>query len=283
MDGQSWYFNIPTLDGLNTLDVNFIKTDYLNNIPANVINYLANVTSDIQEQIDGLSRVFRGVILQPSGLTGGPNTLIATNMLGTLNLQNAQLNQNAGATINQLGRTNFKNTVTLAAGVTQSGGPNVLNDTNIGVITQPNGKYITQSGSTGVNTLRQTNISDLIVTNSITLPATVTIPSASYSGDITMNNCEIIQYDTTGTHMNQFIASDLTGPAFFDGNITQTNASKTSQLQNLTIDGSMNLVCNMSQTTGFFNALSDSTFTNITCTGDTELNTLNTADFKCRV
>ena len=100
-----------------------------------------------------------------------------SNTLGSCNIQSLVLNGNLSTNSN----------------IIQSSGSNTLLNTNIGVLTQSNNNYITQIGSTGANNLRQTYISDLVVTNSISIPSGTTISSpTTYTSDIILNNGRII-------------------------------------------------------------------------------------------
>ena len=110
-----------------------------------------------------------------------------SNTLGSCNIQSLVLNGNLSTNLN----------------ITQSSGSNTLLNTNIGVLTQSNNNYITQIG-TGANNLRQTYKSDLVVTNSISIPSGTTISSpTTYTSDIILNNGRIIQTNTTSTLINQ--------------------------------------------------------------------------------
>jgi hypothetical protein len=175
------------------------------------------------------------------------------------------INQGTGASINQMGRTNFKNTITCGT-LSQTSGSSVLKDTNIGVLTQGTNCYITQQGTSGVaNNLRSTYITDLVVSNSISLPSNVVLPSTTYSGDIIMNDSRIVQNGTTGTKTNQFINTNFIGEhVYVDGNFTMTNNSKTSVLKNPTLDGDISIGGSISQSTGA-NSFGDSMFPQLIC------------------
>ena len=97
----------------------------------------------------------------------------------------------------------------------------------MGVITQSNNNYITQIGSTGANTFRQTYISDLVVTNSISIsisiPSGTSISSSTIcTSDIILNNNWIIQTNTTTILINQLEKTDFIDLIYFDGNISAT-------------------------------------------------------------
>jgi hypothetical protein len=168
---------------------------------------LQNTDISLQSQIDSLNYdAWTKLITQATSLSGS-NNLIASTFSGDVTLNNGadiqlnsgMINQGTGASINQLGRTNFKNTIT-CGNLIQGSGSTSLKDLNCNILTQPTNAYITQQGTSVVaNNLRTTYITDLVVSNSISLPSTVVLPSTTYTGDIIMNDSRVVQNDTTGT------------------------------------------------------------------------------------
>ena len=157
------------------------------------------------------------------------------NIIGSCNMQSLVLNGNLSTNSN----------------INQSSGSNTLLDTNCGVLTMNNNKYITQSGSSGSNNLRQTYISDLVVTNSISIPSGTTITSpTTYTSDIVLNNGRIIQTNTDSTLINQFEKSDFIDNVNFDLNLNMTNSTASCILQNAIINGGLNIVGNINQVAG---------------------------------
>jgi hypothetical protein len=144
-----------------------------------------------------------GIIIQPS------------NILGT----------------NQLVKTNFTNNIT------QSSGSNQLLDTGIGTITQSGTAVIVQSG-TQWNYLKQTQVSDLEVLNSIVLPSDITIQGSSYTDDLTLVN-STLQQTTTAGQINTLCATDFyNGEVRFSNDITMIGgASTVATLKNLIVQG----------------------------------------------
>jgi hypothetical protein len=165
---------------------------------------LADITTatiknlSITEQLN-----LNGIIIQPS------------NILGT----------------NQLVKTNFTNNIT------QSSGSNQLLDTGIGTITQSGTAVIVQSG-TQWNYLKQTQVSDLEVLNSIVLPSDITIQGSSYTDDLTLVN-STLQQTTTAGQINTLCATDFyNGEVRFSNDITMIGgASTVATLKNLIVQG----------------------------------------------
>jgi hypothetical protein len=247
------------------------------------ISNLQNTDISLQNQINSLNYdAWTKIITQATSLSGS-NNFIASTFSGDVTLNNGadiqlnsgMINQGTGASINQMGRTNFKNTIT-CGNLSQTSGSTTLKDVNCNVLTQPTNAYITQQGTSVVaNNLRTTYITDLVVSNSISLPSTVVLPSTTYTGDIIMNDSRVVQNDTTGTKQNQFINTDFISDVYVDGNFSMTNLTKTCTLKNVNCDGDSIFNGSISQSTGA-NSFGDSTFTNLTCNNLIPLEKTNT-------
>jgi hypothetical protein len=199
-----------------------------------------------------------GIIKQNLSLTG-QNDLIDTNFLGNI-IQSDSSRSAYLANLHNIGTFNQNGSIQ------QVNGQVSVRDVNCGVITQSNNDYITQNvNSTGINTLASTNITNLVVTQSITLPNNISLPDSTYTNsDIVMYNGEIIQ---TGFGTNQLIKTDFVQDVLFDKNVEMTNLTSTSKFNNTTINNLLVMNGGISQNSGFNQFLS-STFPNITFTGN---------------
>ena len=277
---QTSYFDTSNCLGLNTFN-NIV-------ISPTVLSYLNGVSSNIQTQINNLvsttsSTISTNQIVQPSSLSySNQMNNIILNAGNNLYLNSGNLIQYTSQS-NTLGSCNIQSLVlngnlSTNSNISQSSGSNTLLNTNIGVLTQSNNNYITQIGSTGANNLRQTYISDLVVTNSISIPSGTTISSpTTYTSDIILNNGRIIQTNTTSTLINQLEKTDFIDLVYFDGNITMTNASATCILENATINNSLNIVGNITQTSGTNTFLNTTINNNLNVTNNIVCNTINTS------
>jgi hypothetical protein len=221
---------------------------------------------------DGSSVVSKQII---QDISVGDNTMnsITFNTNKGITLSGGSISQTTGSATNNISDTNISGVLTQTGNLTQTAGSTILNDTNVGTLIQENTKYITQTGTTGSNTLRNTYVSDLTITGTLTLPSSISQPTATYTNNnivMTGTGC-IIQ---SGTGQNQFVNSDFINDATFDGNISQTNATKTSTLQNTTHNGVTNFVGNITQSSGT-NVLHDTTISNITSTSITNSTSIN--------
>jgi hypothetical protein len=136
---------------------------------------------------------------------------------------------------NQLVKTNF------TGNITQSSGTNHLLDTEIGSITQDGSSVIVQSGDQW-NYLKQTQVTDLEVLSSITLPPDITIAGASYTDDLVLNN-STIQQTTNAGQINTLCATDFySGDVRLSNNLTMIGGAGTiATLKNLIVVGTSQL------------------------------------------
>jgi hypothetical protein len=248
--------------------INGFQNDLLNTTGLIDINSTNVYTDNLY--IDGQlfnPNTISGIIKQNLSLTG-QNDLIDTNFLGNI----IQSDSSRSAYLANLHNTGVFNQ---NGSIQQVNGQVSVKDLNCGVITQSNNDYITQNvNSTGINTLASTNITNLVVTQSITLPNNISLPDSTYTNsDIVMNNGEIIQ---TGVGTNQLIKTDFVQDVLFDKNIEMTNLTATSEFNNTTINNSLVMNGGISQNSGFNQFLS-STFPNVTFTGN--LNSINPTVF----
>ncbi len=156
--------------------------------------------------------------------TNGTNNLSNISMLSGNNINmsgNGTLIQSGGS-VNALKATNFTGSIGINGSMTQISGSNTFLNSSIGDITQSS-KSIIQTGTTA-NILKSTQISDLVVTNSLTIPSAITIPSATFNGDTSyVGTAKIIQSGSTG--LNTFNGSTFDGDISTSGNILMTGGS----------------------------------------------------------
>lgn len=97
----------------------------------------------------------------------------------------------------------------------------------------------------------------MVVTNALTIPSGVTMPSATYNGDTSyIGTAKIIQSGSTG--INDFNGSTFNGSIYVSGNVNMTGGAATSSLKTPTILGLTTLE-GITQTTG------TSTLRGLTC------------------
>lgn len=164
-------------------------------------------------------------------------------------LENGNINQIGTTSTNTLKTTSINGTLTCQSDLIQTGGNTVLKNITCDNVTMNSNKSITQSGSGISNSLGGTTISDLVVTTSMTFPATVTIPAASQTGDLSFTNGARIIQDLTqaGTNYNTLMYSKL-AKLDVTGNVTQSSGTAT--LLNTTIQGTAEIQGNITQTSG---------------------------------
>ena len=136
---------------------------------------------------------------------------------------------------NNLVTTNFYDNITQSSGSTQ------LLDTTIGSITQSDSSVILQSGNQW-NQLKQTQVTDLSITGTLTLPSNVVIAGSSYTDDLIMNNATIQQSAPTSM-INTFAATDFyNGDVRMNKNLTMIGGADTlATLKNLHVEGNSNM------------------------------------------
>lgn len=137
---------------------------------------------------------------------------------------------------NQLTKTNFTGNITQSAGSVQ------LNDTTLGSITQGNSSVIIQSG-TQWNQLKQTQVSDLNVTGTLTLPSNIVVNGSTYNSDLVLNNATIQQTNSSTALINTFGATDFyNGDVRMNDNFTMVGGASTiATLKNLIVQGTSQL------------------------------------------
>jgi len=135
---------------------------------------------------------------------------------------------------NQFVNSNFQENIY------QSGGSSQFKDCLIGTITQNGINTIIQSG-TQWNYLKSTQITNLEVLGSLTIPSGVTIPGATYNSDLVLINNATIQQQTT-SYINTLSATDFFGNIRCNYNIIQVGGASTyALLKNLTVEGNSTL------------------------------------------
>jgi len=94
-----------------------------------------------------------------------------------------------------------------------------IQDVNAGTITQDDGKRINQTSgsSTLYNYLQSTNITNLVVTDSLKIPSGTTISGITYNGDIVITNPAKILQSVSG--INQLNSTDFTGNVSVSGTL----------------------------------------------------------------
>ena len=125
--------------------------------------------------------------------------------------------------------------------ITQSSGSNQFLDTSIGSITQSESAVIVQSGNQW-NQLKQTQVTDLSITGTLTLPSNVVIAGSSYTDDLIMNNATI-QQTAPPEQINTFGATDFyNGDVRMNKNLTMIGGAETvATLKNLVVEGNSNM------------------------------------------
>jgi hypothetical protein len=148
------------------------------------------------------------------------------------NLINQPTNLNG---TNQLIKTNFSNNIT------QTNGSNTFLDSTVGTITQRGNSVIVQSGEEW-NYLKQTQVTDLEILGSVTLPSDITIAGSSYTDDLTLLN-STIQQTTNPGQINTLCATDFySGDVRMSNNLTMIGGAGTiATLKNLIVEGTSQL------------------------------------------
>lgn len=206
----------------------------------------SSVTTGNQNIMSGMSINANNDIFFNSGtgkinqvLSTGTNTLATSTMNSNANLSmsGTGIISQSGSSTNALKATNFIGRVGIGGDFVQSSGANTLFDSSITNITQPGSSTLIQAiGGTGTNALNKTTITELIVTNAMTIPSGVTMPSATYNGDTSyINTAKIIQSGSTG--INDFNGSTFNGNVSISGNLSMTGGAATSSLKTPTILG----------------------------------------------
>ena len=164
-------------------------------------------------------------------------------------IENGNINQIGTTSLNTLKTTSINGSLTCQSDLIQTGGNSVLKNITCDNITMNSNKSITQSGSGITNSLGTTTISNLTITTSMTFPASVSIPEAEQTGDLTFTGGARIIQDLTeaGTNYNTFMYSKI-AKADFNGNITQSSGTAT--LLNTTIEGTAQIQGDITQTAG---------------------------------
>lgn len=259
-DGQAQHENviytnfIKSEDELTQLTNDTLETVNINATNLDVTNIVAN-----SETLGTLTVTNLNVDNYGFFVDGFGNT-ISSSLPYTMNnslkvvgneftLENGNINQIGTTSTNTLKTTSINGTLTCQSDLIQTGGNTVLKNITCDNVTMNNNKSITQAGSGISNSLGSTQISNLVVTTSMTFPASVTIPDAEQTGDLTFTGGARIIQDLTeaGTNYNTLMYSKI-AKADFDGNIVQNSGTAT--LLNTVIQGTAEIQGNITQTAG---------------------------------
>ena len=259
-DGQAQHENviytnfIKSEDELTTLTNNSLTTVNLTATNLTATNISANSETLGTLTVTNLNVDNYGFVVDGFGNTISsslPTTMNNTlKIVGNeLTIENGNINQTGTTSLNTLKTTSINGSLTCQSDLIQTGGNTVLKNITCDNITMNSNKSITQSGSGITNSLGTTTISNLTVSNSMTFPATVTIPSATQTGDLSFTDGARITQDLTeaGTNYNTLMYSKIV-KADFNGNITQTSGTAT--LLNTTIEGTAQIQGDITQTAG---------------------------------
>lgn len=166
-----------------------------------------------------------------------------------LTLENGNINQIGTTSLNTLKSTSINGSLTCQSDLIQTGGNTVLKNITADNVTMNSNKSIFQSGSGVGNSLGSTQVSNLVVTTSMTFPSNVTIPSASQTGDLTFTGGARIIQDLTeaGTNYNTLMYSKI-AKLDIDGNLVQN--SGTTNLLNTVVAGTLQIQGDITQTAG---------------------------------
>jgi hypothetical protein len=165
-----------------------------------------------------------------------------------LTLDGSNILQTGTTSTNILKNTNINGTLTCQSDLVQTGGNSQLKNVTCDNLTMNANKSINQSGTVS-NNLGETTISDLIVTSSMVFPATVTIPSAVQTGDLSfVDGARIIQdLSEASDHYNTLMYSKV-AQLEVNGDIAQTSGSTT--LLDTEIQGECKIQGDITQTAG---------------------------------
>lgn len=206
-------------------------------------------------------------------LNGASNYYEPLTMIDTIiyNTQGTYIYQ-TGTNFNTLKDTEINGYLEVGSNLTQTGGSSVLKDLTVDNITMNTNKGITQTGTSTSNNFGTTTVSNLVITDSVTFPSSVTIPGTTTSDDIVMNSNSVITQDTTVTTTKfNIFRNTKTKNLDIDGNLTQTQAGSTTTLKNTIIQGSTTLQGDIEQTAGY-TKLNTIECNNITLRTDNNLN-----------
>lgn len=242
-------------DSLNTINVtctNLTATDFdatnidAENIEGNYLEIKNKTTNNSMIIIDGIT-----------------NNNIVANVPMTLNNQlslvNYDLHQTQTGRIYQQGTNNnyLKDTyingyLEVGSNITQSGGSTSLKDLTIDSLTMRTDKSISQTGTNVSNSLAgTTTLKNVIITDSVVLPANIEIPDFTTNDDIIMTSDSVIIQDVTTTTTNKNIFRNTkTLDLEVDGNLSQIKAGATTTLKNTTIQGTAEIQGDITQTAG---------------------------------
>lgn len=259
-DGQAQHENviysnfIKSEDEATTLTNNTLTTETIIATTLNATNISAN-----SETLGTLTVTNLNVDNYGFYVNGFGNTItssLPTTMNNTLKivgneftLENGNINQIGTTSSNILKTTSINGSLTCQSDLIQTGGNTILKNITCDNVTMNSNKSISQSGSGVSNSLGTTTVSNLVVTSSMTFPASVTIPSASQTGDLSFTDGARIIQDLTeaGTNYNTLMYSKIE-KLDVNGNITQTSGTTT--ILNTTIQGTAQIQGDITQTSG---------------------------------
>lgn len=249
--GQTTISN-DTLETINVICSDLTSDDFTTqtitaeNIQANYLKIINKLTSAILLEVDGITQ---NQILS--------NVVMVLNNL--LQIVNADIHQTQTGRIYQQGTNSnyFKDSyingyLEVGSNIIQSGGSSSLKDLTVDSISMRSDKSIVQSGSNVSNSLGgTTTMKNVIITDSVVLPANIEIPDFTTNDDIIMQDDSVIIQDITNTTTNKNILRNTkTQVLEIDGNITQLNGNGTATLKNTIIQGTAELQGDITQTAG---------------------------------
>ena len=228
--------NTASLSGL--LYVNGLYAN-ATTIMNNALGFIANLTSDAQAQITVLI-----------GSVSTLNTVVSGNSTNISNI----LNRITGITYSG-GSSQINNALSVAGGIVQTAGSSTFLNTTMGSLTQSTTAIILQSG-TGINIMKDIQVPNKTIKSNISSPSSITISSATFSGNTSYTGTAVIVQSGTGT--NTLKNTEFTGTVLFDTSISQIAGTSLNNLTtvNTLTTGSVN------QTSGT-NTFLGSTFTGL--------------------
>ena len=224
-------FNATNIDATN------IECDYFN------VNNVSNILEDTFIVNGNTNNIIN------NGISTFNNTVNVVNK----NLVQTQsgIIQQTGTGTNNFKDSNINGSLVLGSNFTQTGGSSSVKDITTDNITMRTNKGITQTGSTISNSLGTTSITNLVITDSVSFPSTVTIPGTTTTDDILMEGDSVITQDitTSTSKFNKFRYSKFLD-IDIDGDINQVKGGATAILKNTTIEGTLDIQGDITQTTG---------------------------------
>lgn len=206
--------------------VNYNNVDYFKIDPITNNKLTSNIEMDFNEQLNIINKDIRQV-------------------------QTGRIYQQ-GTNNNYLKDTYINGYLQIGSNLTQLGGSSSLKDLTIDNLSLRENKSITQTGANVSNTLAGTTTTkDLVILNSVVFPSSVTVPGTTTTDDIVMEgNSVIVQDLTTATTKKNIFRNTKTLDLEIDGNLSQIKGGATAILKNTTIQGTVEIQGDITQTTG---------------------------------